>query len=362
MAVPAAGHAVHRQVEVSGGPIHLVEQGDGPARPARPRLPRELVLVAPPAARARRGRLPRGRDRRPRLRALARPRDGRGVPDARARRRQRRASSTRWARRPRRSSATTGARRSRPPRALLRPDVFTAVGLLGVPYTPRGADAARPRRSRRPAATRSSTSATSSSPAGPRPRSSPTSAAGCAGFYVALSGDRRRARRRVHDPAGRHDARPLPATRRCRPGSPRTTSTSTPREFERTGLTGALNRYRNVDRDWEDLAAWDGVADQPARRSSSAASSTPRRPGWPTRSTPTRSTLPGLAASHILDGCGHWVQQERPDEVNRLLIDWLSKERRHDLGGETPHALPGIAAADQHVADADRRGVLAAPR
>ena len=26
-------------------------------------------------------------------------------------------------------------------------------------------------------------------------------------------------------------------------------------EFERTGFTGALNRYRNMDRDWEDLAA-----------------------------------------------------------------------------------------------------------
>jgi hypothetical protein len=29
-------------------------------------------------------------------------------------------------------------------------------------------------------------------------------------------------------------------------------------EFERTGLTGGLNRYRNVDRDWEDLAALTG--------------------------------------------------------------------------------------------------------
>ncbi|MER5996608.1 alpha/beta fold hydrolase, partial [Streptomyces viridosporus] len=24
------------------------------------------------------------------------------------------------------------------------------------------------------------------------------------------------------------------------------------------------------------------------------------------------------------DGCGHWIQQERPDEVNRLLTDWLA--------------------------------------
>ncbi|MFE4645275.1 alpha/beta hydrolase, partial [Streptomyces sp. NPDC056730] len=34
-------------------------------------------------------------------------------------------------------------------------------------------------------------------------------------------------------------------------------------------------------------------------------------------------TLPSLVSSHILDGCGHWVQQERADEVNRLLTDWL---------------------------------------
>ena len=34
-------------------------------------------------------------------------------------------------------------------------------------------------------------------------------------------------------------------------------------------------------------------------------------------------TLPGLRGSHILDGAGHWVQQERADAVNRLLIDFL---------------------------------------
>ncbi len=27
-------------------------------------------------------------------------------------------------------------------------------------------------------------------------------------------------------------------------------------------------------------------------------------------------TLPDLRGSHILPGCGHWVQQERADEVN----------------------------------------------
>ncbi|BFO22664.1 hypothetical protein SHKM778_90520 [Streptomyces sp. KM77-8] len=35
-------------------------------------------------------------------------------------------------------------------------------------------------------------------------------------------------------------------------------------------------------------------------------------------------TLPGLVSSHLLDGCGHWIQQERPDDVNRILVDWLA--------------------------------------
>jgi pimeloyl-ACP methyl ester carboxylesterase len=25
----------------------------------------------------------------------------------------------------------------------------------------------------------------------------------------------------------------------------------------------------------------------------------------------------------VLPGAGHWIQQERPDEVNRLLLDFL---------------------------------------
>jgi len=28
---------------------------------------------------------------------------------------------------------------------------------------------------------------------------------------------------------------------------------------------------------------------------------------------------------HILKGCGHWTQQEKPEEVNELLLDWLGR-------------------------------------
>ena len=34
-------------------------------------------------------------------------------------------------------------------------------------------------------------------------------------------------------------------------------------------------------------------------------------------------TLPGLRGSHIIEGAGHWVQQERPEDVNKALIAFL---------------------------------------
>jgi pimeloyl-ACP methyl ester carboxylesterase len=38
-----------------------------------------------------------------------------------------------------------------------------------------------------------------------------------------------------------------------------------------------------------------------------------------------RENVPNLRGLDILDGCGHWTQQERPHEVNRLLIDFLDQ-------------------------------------
>jgi len=93
-------------------------------------------------------------------------------------------------------------------------------------------------------------------------------------------------------------------------------------EFERTGFTGGLNRYRNVDRDWEDLSVFRGRSiDVPSMFIGGdrdgptiwGKASIERFP----------ATLPKLYKSVILAGCGHWTQQERPDEVNALLIEFL---------------------------------------
>lgn len=94
-------------------------------------------------------------------------------------------------------------------------------------------------------------------------------------------------------------------------------------EFERTGLTGALNRYRNMDRDWEDLTAFDGAPiTQPSVFIGGALDASTTWLADAIHAYPV--TLPGLVSSHILDGCGHWIQQERPAEVNQILTNWLA--------------------------------------
>jgi pimeloyl-ACP methyl ester carboxylesterase len=101
-------------------------------------------------------------------------------------------------------------------------------------------------------------------------------------------------------------------------------------EFEHTGFSGALNCYRNVDRDWQDLAAFRGKAiEAPALFVGGDRDVTTI---WGGRAIAAfETTLPKLHRSLILKGCGHWTQQERPDDVNEALIDFLADVRSHAL-------------------------------
>ncbi|MET0458788.1 MAG: alpha/beta hydrolase [Ilumatobacteraceae bacterium] len=94
-------------------------------------------------------------------------------------------------------------------------------------------------------------------------------------------------------------------------------------EFERTGFTGGLNRYRNVDRDWEDLSVFRG---RPIEVPALFVGGDRDGPTiWGARSIEQFGvTLPELHRSIILPGCGHWTQQERPAEVNEALLEFLA--------------------------------------
>ena len=95
-------------------------------------------------------------------------------------------------------------------------------------------------------------------------------------------------------------------------------------EFEHSGLRGPLNRYRNVDRDWEDLAAFRGAHIDVPSLFIGGDRDGPTMWGMPAIAA-FEQTLPNLHRSIILEGCGHWTQQERPDAVNAALIDFLQQ-------------------------------------
>ncbi|MFJ8750036.1 alpha/beta fold hydrolase [Streptomyces sp. NPDC102441] len=207
--------------------------------------------------------------------------------------------------------------------ALLRPDMFTAVGMLSVPYAPW--NAMRPTDGfARIGGSEEFYVSYFQQPGRAEAEIEPDVRGWLAGFYTSLSGD-------TMPPPGADSPFFVPAGAAMRD---RFTGGALPSwlterelgvysaEFERTGLSGALNRYRNVDRDWEDLAVWDGARlTGPALFAGGALDSSTTWMADAIAAFPT--TLPGLVSSHILEGCGHWIQQERPAEVNALLTKWL---------------------------------------
>jgi pimeloyl-ACP methyl ester carboxylesterase len=92
-------------------------------------------------------------------------------------------------------------------------------------------------------------------------------------------------------------------------------------EFSRTGFTGGLNWYRNYDRNWETTPHLaDARITVPALFLSGTAD-----PVGPTMSPErAREVVAGPYTEHWIEGAGHWVQQERRDEVNQILLAFLS--------------------------------------
>ena len=87
--------------------------------------------------------------------------------------------------------------------------------------------------------------------------------------------------------------------------------------FEGTGFTPSINWYRNVDRNWHTLAAVDPIVRMPALMIYGT-----RDPVAPS---PLLATFVPDVQVVELD-CGHWLQQELPEETNRVLLDWLARQ------------------------------------
>ena len=96
-------------------------------------------------------------------------------------------------------------------------------------------------------------------------------------------------------------------------------------QFEQSGFRGPLNRYRTAELDFTQQAEFVGRRiEQPAAFIAGQLD-------------PVLSFIPGvdlvevmrqhvadLRLVRIIDGAGHWIQQERPAEVNAALLEWLA--------------------------------------
>lgn len=91
-------------------------------------------------------------------------------------------------------------------------------------------------------------------------------------------------------------------------------------EFTRTGFTGGLNWYRNLDRNWETTAEFaDATISVPSLFIAGTADPVLSF----TRLDRATEVIVGPYRKVMLDGAGHWIQQERPNEVNAALLEFL---------------------------------------
>jgi pimeloyl-ACP methyl ester carboxylesterase len=88
--------------------------------------------------------------------------------------------------------------------------------------------------------------------------------------------------------------------------------------FAKTGFTGPINWYRNWTANWERLEGVPQIVEVPTLFVG-ALDDIVVSPEHIEAMKPFVTDL----ECHVLDNCGHWSQQERADDVNRLLIDWL---------------------------------------
>ncbi|WP_236978567.1 MULTISPECIES: alpha/beta fold hydrolase [Mycobacterium] len=91
-------------------------------------------------------------------------------------------------------------------------------------------------------------------------------------------------------------------------------------EFTRTGFTGGLNWYRNFDRNWETTPELAG-ATIPVPCLFIGGTADPVLSF--TRTDRAAAAITGPYREVMIDGAGHWIQQERPEEVNTTLLEFL---------------------------------------
>lgn len=86
--------------------------------------------------------------------------------------------------------------------------------------------------------------------------------------------------------------------------------------FEASGFTPSVNWYRNVDRNWDLMEDVDPIVRQQALMIYGARDTVMRAPNL-------EAFVPRVEVVDL--NCGHWIQQELPEETTRLILEWLRR-------------------------------------
>ena len=87
--------------------------------------------------------------------------------------------------------------------------------------------------------------------------------------------------------------------------------------FESSGFTGSINWYRNLDRNWHLLSDVKPIIRQPTLMIYGNRDLIPK-------SETLKDFAPNLEVVSL--DCGHWIQQEKPEETNQAILNWLDQQ------------------------------------
>jgi len=87
--------------------------------------------------------------------------------------------------------------------------------------------------------------------------------------------------------------------------------------FESAGFTGSINWYRNLDRNWHLLADVNPIIEHPALMIHGDRDLIPKFEKL-------AEFVPNVEVVNL--DCGHWIQQEKPEETNQAILKWLERQ------------------------------------
>lgn len=86
--------------------------------------------------------------------------------------------------------------------------------------------------------------------------------------------------------------------------------------FKSSGFTGSINWYRNMDRNWHLMADIIPSINQPTLMIYGKQDTIPENENL-------KNIVPNLDIVRL--DCGHWIQQEKPEETTQAILQWLAQ-------------------------------------